>query len=179
MPESVIPNWQSIHTIVFDFDGVFTDNKVWVDQHGKEAVRCDRGDGLAFDMLRRFVIQRNWKLEYFILSKEKNPVVSSRASKLQFSCAQSVSNKVDYLKAYLAENQKTSQGLVYVGNDLNDLAAMRLSGFSIAPSDAHPLIQRQANLVLQQKGGVGFIRAFVEKLLGIDQMSIDEIAQLF
>jgi len=111
--------------------------------------------------------------------KKKNPVVSSRASKLQVSCAQSVSNKVDYLKAYLAENQKTSQGLVYVGNDLNDLAAMRLSGFSIAPSDAHPLIQRQANLVLQQKGGVGFIRAFVEKLLGIDQMSIDEIAQLF
>ena len=63
MPETAIPDWQSIHTIVFDFDGVFTDNKVWVDQDGKESVRCDRGDGLAFEVLRRFVSQRNWKLE--------------------------------------------------------------------------------------------------------------------
>ena len=37
--------------LVFDFDGVFTDNKVWVDQDGKESVRCDRSDGLAFDLL--------------------------------------------------------------------------------------------------------------------------------
>ena len=177
MPETVIPDWQSIHTIVFDFDGVFTDNKVWVDQDGRESVRCDRGDGLALDMLRQFVIQRDWRLEFFILSKEKNPVVSSRARKLQASCVQGMSNKVDFLKSYLAENQKTPQGLVYVGNDLNDLAAMRLSGFSIAPSDAHPLIRRQASLVLQQKGGEGFVRAFVEMLLGIDQMTTDEVAQ--
>jgi len=175
----MVLDWKSIHTIVFDFDGVFTDNKVWVDQDGRESVCCDRADGLAFDMLRQFVILRNWKLEYFILSKEKNAVVLSRARKLQVSCAQGVSNKVDYLKAYLTENQKSPQGLVYVGNDLNDLAAMQLSGFSIAPSDAHPLIRRQANLVLQQKGGEGFVRAFVEKLLGIEQMPIDEVLRLF
>jgi len=179
LPDTISIDWKSIHTIVFDFDGVFTDNKVWVDQDGKESVRCDRGDGLAFDMLRRFVIQRNWNLEYFILSKEKNPVVSSRANKLQVSCTQGVSNKVDYLKNYLAENQKIPQGLVYLGNDLNDLAAMRFSGFSVAPSDAHPLIQREAKLVLQQKGGEGFVRAFIEKLLGIEQISSDEIAKLF
>lgn len=178
MTDKKIPDWKDIHTIVFDFDGVFTDNKVWVYQNGVETVCCDRADGLAFDMLRRFIVQRNWRLEYFILSKEKNPVVSSRARKLQISCAQGVSNKVDFLKAYLAENQKTPQGLVYIGNDLNDLAAMRLSGFSIAPSDAHPLIRRQANLVLQQKGGEGFVRAFVEMLLGIEQMSTNEVVQL-
>lgn len=179
MRETVILDWQSIHTIVFDFDGVFTDNRVWVDQDGKESVRCDRGDGLAFDMLRWFIVQKDWRLEYFILSKEKNPVVSSRARKLQVSCKQGVSNKSDYLKIYLAENQKTPQGLVYIGNDLNDLAAMQLAGFSVAPSDAHPLIQRKANLVLQQKGGEGFVRAFVEKLLGVGQMSIDEVTRFF
>ena len=178
MPETSIPDWKLIHTIVFDFDGVFTDNKVWVNEDGKESVRCDRSDGLAFDMLRRFVVKMNWKLEYFILSQEQNRVVYSRARKLKVPCAQGVSNKTDYLKAYLAENQKTMRGLIYVGNDLNDLAAMRLSGFSVAPSDAHPVIQRQANYVLEQKGGEGFVRAFIEQLLCVEQMSIDEVVEL-
>lgn len=178
MPKTSIPDWKLIHTIVFDFDGVFTDNKVWVNEDGKESVRCDRSDGLAFDMLRRFVVKMNWKLEYFILSQEKNRVVYSRARKLNVPCAQGVSNKFDYLTAYLSENQKTMQGLIYVGNDLNDLAAMRLSGFSVAPSNAHPVIQRQANCVLGQKGGEGFVRAFIEQLLRIEQMSIDEVVEL-
>jgi len=179
LSEKTILDWKSIHTIVFDFDGVFTDNKVWVDQDAKESVRCDRGDGLAFDMLRRFVVKQNWTLDYFILSKEKNPVVSLRARKLQIPCMQGMSNKAHYLKEYLSNNQKISKGLIYIGNDLNDLAAMQLSGFSIAPSDAHPLIKQQANLTLPQKGGEGFVRAVVEKILGIEQMSIDEVAHLF
>jgi 3-deoxy-D-manno-octulosonate 8-phosphate phosphatase (KDO 8-P phosphatase) len=179
MPETIFPSWESIHTIVFDFDGVFTDNKVWVDQKGNESVRCDRGDGLALDLLRRFIKENDWKLNYFILSKEKNPVVSARANKMRISCVQGNSNKADYLIAYLAENKCGPEGLVYVGNDLNDLAAMQFAGFSVAPSDAHPLIQQQANLVLSQKGGEGFVREFVEKLLSIKQLPLDKVGQLF
>jgi len=174
-----IPYWSTIHTIVFDFDGIFTDNKVWVDQYGTESVRCDRSDGLAFDLLRRFIKKNNWNLNYFILSKEKNSVVSSRANKLQITCVQGNSNKADYLRAYLVENRHNPEGLIYAGNDINDLGAMQIAGFSVAPSDAHPLIKRQANLVLKQKGGEGFVRAFVEILLGIELMSTDEIAHLF
>jgi 3-deoxy-D-manno-octulosonate 8-phosphate phosphatase (KDO 8-P phosphatase) len=176
--EIPLPDWKSIHTIAFDFDGVFTDNKVWVREDGKESVRCDRGDGLAFDMLRKFSLKVGWNVDYFILSKEKNPVVSLRALKLRVPCVQGVLNKFEYLEVYLAENRKTTQGLVYVGNDLNDLAAMRLSGFSVAPSDAHILIKRHANLVLEQKGGEGFVRAFIERLLCVDQMSVDEVIKL-
>jgi len=47
-----MPGPADLHTIVFDFDGVFTDNKVWVDRDGRESVRCDRADGLALDFLR-------------------------------------------------------------------------------------------------------------------------------
>jgi YrbI family 3-deoxy-D-manno-octulosonate 8-phosphate phosphatase len=178
LPRTSIPDWKSIHTIVFDFDGVFTDNKVWVHEDGTECVRCDRGDGLAFDILRRFVVRMNWNLEYFILSREINSVVYSRARKLKVPCTQGVANKIDYLNTYLTENLKTAKGLIYVGNDLNDLAAMRLSGFSVAPSDAHPLIQREANFVSKHKGGEGFVRSFVEQLLRVEKMPIDEILQL-
>lgn len=175
----LIPNWRTIHTIVFDFDGIFTDNKVWVDQNGSESVRCDRSDGLALDLLRRFTMKNNWNLNYFILSREKNSVVSARASKLQITCVQGNSNKADYLCSYLVKNRHNAKGLMYAGNDLNDLGAMQIAGFSVAPSDAHPLIQQQADLVMPQKGGDGFVRALVEMLLGIEQLTIDEILQLF
>jgi len=137
LSDKQFPDWKDIHTIVFDFDGVFTDNKVWVDQNGVESVQCDRGDGLGFDLLRNFIKTNKWSLNYFILSKEENPVVSVRAKKLQIDCVQSTPNKADYLANYLYENNLRAEGLVYLGNDLNDLAAMRIAGFSVAPSDAH------------------------------------------
>lgn len=178
MPEINMPHWKSIHTIVFDFDGVFTDNKVWVDQDGRESVRCDRGDGLAFDMLRQFKERNNWKLTYFILSKEVNHVVQSRASKLKIPCIQGTKNKVEYIRTYLKKKKRQTEGLLYVGNDLNDLFAMRLAGISVAPSDAHPIIKKQATIVLEKKGGEGFIRTLIEVLLRINQMTDDDLATL-
>lgn len=178
MSKLLIPHWSSIHTIVFDFDGVFTDNKVWTDQFGTENVCCDRGDGLAFDMLRKFVNNNDWDLHYFILSKEENPVVLARAKKLKIPCIQGSMNKLNYLVTYLKENDRNTEGVVYVGNDLNDLGAMRFVGCSVAPSDAHPLILQQASVVLPQKGGSGLVRALIEHLLKVDQMSIYDIINL-
>jgi len=178
-----MPKWSDIHTIIFDFDGVFTDNKVWIDQDGRESVRCDRGDGLAFDLLRGFIAKHAWDLKYFILSKEKNPVVSARAYKLQVECRQGVSEKAtfiqDYLKSLALKHQHPSAGFIYVGNDLNDLGAMKVAGFSVAPSDAHPLIRELANMVLPEKGGEGFVRSFIERLLHVDELSSEDIEELF
>ena len=170
MPDKKLPYWKDVHTIVFDFDGVFTDNKVWLDQNGVESVRCDRGDGLAFDLLRAFIKANNWALNYFILSKEENPVVTVRAEKLHIDCVQAMSDKAAYLANYLDENKLGTEGLVYLGNDLNDLAAMQMAGLSVAPSDAHIIILEQADIVLPQKGGDGFVRSFIELLLGFDEV---------
>ncbi len=174
MTETCILDWKSIHTIVFDFDGVFTDNKVWVDQNGIESVRCDRSDGLAFDMLRSFMGHKKWEVDYFILSKETNPVVASRAKKMNIPCVQSISDKATYLSSYLEKNNKSSDGMVFLGNDLNDLGSIRIAGLSVAPSDGHPIIRNQVDLVLKERGGEGFVRAFIEILLGVDIMSPED-----
>ena len=179
MPYKMLPRWRDVHTIVFDFDGVFTDNKVLVDQDGGESVSCDRGDGLGLDLLRAFIQKNSWDLQYFILSKEVNPVVSARAQKIQVDCIQSMSDKAGHLKKYLMNNNLDSDGLIYLGNDLNDLAAMKIAGFSIAPVDSHPLILNQADLVLPRKGGDGFVREFIEMLIGLERMSATEISNLF
>ena len=182
MSNSKWPALEDIHTIVFDFDGVFTDNKVHVDQDGRESVRCDRGDGLAFDLVRAYEARGYLKAEVFVLSKESNPVVASRCRKMKIGCKQSIGDKLSFLQGHFAETcpeqEAPFEGLVYLGNDLNDLPVMRRARCAVAPSDAHPRVIEVATHVLPQQGGNGFVRAFVERLLGIDNLSEEELDEL-
>lgn len=177
-----LPEWSSIHTLVFDFDGIFTDNKVFVDQDGKESVRCNRADGLAFDMLRKFAALNNWPVNCMILSKETNSVVAARANKLKIQCIQGVDDKPNCLLSHLSktfpDDPDPFKGVIYFGNDLNDLASIQLCGFSIAPSDAHPLIHKYASLVLPLKGGEGFVRYAIELILRINQLDADSLSYI-
>lgn len=181
MPK-VFPDIATIHTVAFDFDGVFTDNKVWVDQNGCESVRCDRGDGLAFDLVRAFKQQGKLNAEFFILSKEPNPVVMSRARKLKLECRHGIRDKLSYVREYLKiqfpTNSDSFEGFVYLGNDLNDLPLMRHAGYAVAPADAHPKVCEVAHLVMEQRGGEGFVRAFIERLLDINQLTEEKIDEL-
>lgn len=178
----LLPPLSGIHTIAFDFDGVFTDNKVWVDQDGRELVRCDRGDGLAFDLIRAFQRNGRLKAECFILSKETNAVVLARARKLKIDCHNGVGDKLGFITRHLAGrlpgHADPFAGLVYLGNDLNDLPIMRRAGYAVAPADAHPLVSDVAHLVLPQRGGEGFVRAVIEHLLRINELSKEEIDEL-
>jgi len=176
------PSVQNIHTVIFDFDGVFTDNKVYVGQDGMEWVRCDRGDGLAIDLLRRYRQKRALNLDFFILSTERNPVVAARARKLKMECMQDVGDKLGFVTRYLGEHcpgmSDVFAGLVYLGNDLNDLPVLERAGFSIVPSDAHERVRAAASVVLPQPGGQGFVREAVERLLNISSMTQEEIHEL-
>ena len=177
-----LPPLASIHTVVFDFDGVFTDNKVWVDQDGRESVRCDRGDGLAFELVRAFQRRGRIAAEFFILSREQNPVVLVRARKLRLTCHHAIDNKLSFIERHLAErfpdDPGALAGLIYLGNDINDLPVMRRAGYAVAPSDAHPAVRDVAHLVLAQSGGNGFVRAFLERLLRIGDLTLDELEEL-
>ena len=178
LQKDCFPKWQAIHTLIFDFDGVFTDNKVWVDQKGNESVRCDRGDGLAFDMLRKFIAVNHWDLRYFILSRETNPVVSIRAEKLKIDCVRSIRHKGEFVSSYLNNKCLKPTGLLYVGNDLNDLQVMSIAGWFVAPADSHPKILESADVIFPQTGGNGFVRAFIEELININKMKPKEILNL-
>jgi YrbI family 3-deoxy-D-manno-octulosonate 8-phosphate phosphatase len=167
------PALSSIHTIGFDFDGVFTDNNVWVDETGRESVCCSRADGMAFDLVRAFVRRGRFAAELFILSKEANPVVLARAKKMRLDCHHGVTDKLRQ-----PDRADPFAGFVYVGNDLNDLPLMRRAGFGVAPADAHPLVREVADVTMSERGGDGFVRAVIEGLLRIDQLSAQELDDL-
>lgn len=148
-----------VQALVMDFDGVFTDNTVYVLEDGREAVRASRGDGMGLSMLRAT------GMPLFILSKERNPVVTARANKLKIECQQSTDDKLPAMMAWLEARGIEPASAVYVGNDVNDLECLRAAGCGVVPSDAHPRALAAADVVLSQPGGGGALRELCDLIL--------------
>jgi YrbI family 3-deoxy-D-manno-octulosonate 8-phosphate phosphatase len=151
-----------IQAFIFDFDGVMTNNLLYIDQDGKEFVQCSREDGLAFDVLRKL------KMPAFIISTEKNPVVTKRANKLKITAIQGVKNKVKAIKDLAHKNSYDLENIFYVGNDINDYHAMKICGFSACPADSNFKIKELSEIVLKTNGGEGVVRDLLEDVFSID-----------
>ncbi len=150
---------QSIKAIVFDFDGVMTDDQVYITETGQEMVMASRSDGMGISALR------NAGLKLLILSKERNPVVARRAEKLQIEVIQACDNKLEALTKWLSKNQLLLSQCAYVGNDINDLQCMQAVKLAIAPIDAHPQATQAAHWRLTRAGGKGAIRELSDAII--------------
>jgi YrbI family 3-deoxy-D-manno-octulosonate 8-phosphate phosphatase len=157
---------ENLDAIIFDFDGVLTDNRVYIDQNGAELVSCSRSDGLAFDVLR--VLGK----PTYVLSTEKNPVVSKRAEKLKIPVLQGVKDKAKALRNLAGRKKYELDKILYVGNDLNDYKAMTLCGYSVCPADSHYRIKGVATITLKTVGGAGVARELLEDIFGLDFIEI-------
>jgi len=151
-----------VQLIVFDFDGVFTDDHVFVSQDGTEAVRCSRSDGMGVKLAR------NAGIRMLILSTEENPVVSQRADKLRVDVLQGVENKLATLSAYLAEHQIDWADTIYVGNDINDAECLRKVGCGVAVADANASAIASSDMILSSGGGQNAVRELIDLVLAFD-----------
>ena len=156
----------NIDALVFDFDGVLTNNLVYLSQTGEESVACSRADGLAFHVLRKI------NKPTFILSTEENSVVTMRAKKLKVPSVQGVSDKVKAIKELVDENHYNLKNILYVGNDLNDYLVMQQCGFTACPSDSHKKIKSISTFKLKSKGGEGVVRELLEDVFELDFIKI-------
>ena len=138
--------------LILDFDGVFTDNRVIVFQDGSEAVLCSRSDGWGLSEIK------NMGIPISVISAEKNPVVAARCNKLGIEYAHGVCDKLAVLKRWAQERNVDLEDIVYLGNDMNDLACLKAVGCAVVVADSHPEASRVAKIVLTAKGGEGAIR---------------------
>jgi N-acylneuraminate cytidylyltransferase len=145
--------------IVFDFDGVMTDNRVIVHADGSESVMCNRSDGMGVDRLRAI------GMKMIILSKERNPICHRRAEKLKIECENAIDDKLSRLREFASRNGLALGEIAYLGNDINDLECMRHVGLSVAVADAWPAVKKQARLVLTMNGGCGAVREFSDRVI--------------
>jgi YrbI family 3-deoxy-D-manno-octulosonate 8-phosphate phosphatase len=151
---------RSIRLLVWDFDGVWTDNRVLVLEDGTEGVMCNRSDGLGIGMLAKA------GLPMLVLSKETNPVVAARCRKLSVDCIQGIDDKASVLKKLSEHRGIELRHVAYVGNDLNDLPCMQLVGLPVAVADAWPAVLPAARFVTTRKGGHGAAREVCDWFLG-------------
>ena len=150
---------EKLDLIVFDFDGVFTDNRVWVDQNGVEQIAASRGDGMGISLLKKA------GFEAIVLSTETNPVVAARCKKMKLPVYQGVEAKGQVLQNLLDEKGVPGENVIFVGNDVNDLPCFPLVGCAVVVADAHPAILPEADLVLSQPGGFGAVRELCDLIL--------------
>jgi YrbI family 3-deoxy-D-manno-octulosonate 8-phosphate phosphatase len=143
---------RQMRLVAFDFDGVFTDNMVFVFEDGSEAVRCFRSDGIGLKKLKQLDI------ETVIISTESNPVVSARARKLQIRCFQNCEDKRETLESLAQEMGISLAEIAFVGNDINDRPCLTCVGLPIVVQDAHPDVIPLAAYRTTARGGYGAVR---------------------
>ncbi len=148
-----------VEALILDFDGVLTDNRVWTDERGREAVASNRSDSEGLSHLRRRGIQ------VWVISKETNPVVAARCNKLNIPFLQGIADKASALQRLLAEQKLEAEQVIYLGNDTNDLPCFPLVGWAVAVADAHPQVAQQADYILRHAGGHGAVRELCDLLL--------------
>ena len=155
--DRVLP--ERVSLLVLDFDGVITDDRVYVNERGEEAVAAFRGDGMGISALR------NLGVETIILSREVNPVVKARGDKLGVPVYQGILEKGEALKEILNEKKISGDEVVYLGNDVNDLPCFPLVGFAAVVADAHPTAIQEAHYILSKKGGHGAVRELCDLII--------------
>ncbi len=148
-----------IKLIAFDFDGVFTNNKVYTQQDGSESICCWRSDGLGLARLK------DAGVKIIIISTEQNPVVSARASKLNIACIQGVDDKLSALQDAMQTNGCSAAETAFVGNDINDLECLDAVGLPMVVADAHGDVIEHALYRTIAPGGHGAVREICDLIV--------------
>ena len=146
----------TVRFAVFDFDGVFSDNRVWTNDRGEESVACFRGDTMGLRRLDEVGI------EYLILTSETNDAVAARARKMRVDCIKGIEDKLPVLRAEVERRGVSLAETSYVGNDVNDAECLAAVGFPVVPADAWAEVVPLARLVLTRAGGHGCVREFCD-----------------
>ena len=148
------PMPENVQLIICDFDGVITDNRVWVNADGTEFVAAYRSDSIGVQLLREIGI------EVMILSSEPNRVVEARARKMGIEVIHGVGihDKGRVMREILGRKNVKAENVVFIGNDVNDLPCFEVAGWSVAVADAYPEVIHAADFVSSKPGGHGALR---------------------
>jgi len=141
-----------------DFDGCLTDDRVWLNQEGEEFVAANRKDGLAVKRLKNLGIQ------VVIASTETNKVVLARGNKMGVEVLQGLSDKAESIEQYLSHKNIAWSDVWYIGNDVNDLGALKKAKLSICPADAVKKVRKTVDIVLKTFGGKGILSEIATEL---------------
>ena len=168
--ESLKASLERIQAIAFDVDGVLTDGGFFWGPAGEEWKRFCFADIMGLSLARRAGIQ------LALISGEDSPLVDRYARKMQIQhVAKGCRDKANALREFAHASAIDLPQICFMGDDVNDLPAMKVAGLSAAPSTAMSDVLTHADFVAKSAGGNGAARELVEALLKARGLSAREV----
>ncbi len=150
----------TIKAIALDVDGVLTDGAVWWGPNGEEWKRFSFSDIMGVSLARKAGIIVT------LISGEDSPLVDRYAAKMNLAdITKGCKDKAAALGAFAGRHQLALQEICFMGDDVNDVAAMRIAGLAACPADAQPAALKHATFVSRRPGGNGAVRELVDAIL--------------
>ena len=150
----------AVKALALDVDGVLTDGGVWWGPDGAEWKRFSFADIMGVSLMRKA------GLMVTLISGEDSPLVDRFAAKMNLGdIAKGTKDKAAALRAFAERHGLRLDEICFMGDDVNDLAAMRLAGLAAAPANAQPEVREKADVVTQAAGGNGAVRELVDLVL--------------
>jgi len=151
-----------------DVDGVLTDAGMYYAESGDEWKKVKTRDGMGIKLLQRAGIITA------IVTQERTKLVARRAEKLTIpELHQGVMDKLTVIREMAARHGLTLKQVAYIGDDVNDLEALKAVGFSASPADGLPDIVAAVDYVCQKKGGEGAVREIIEMILDAQRSKVE------
>ncbi len=149
-----------IKAIFFDVDGVLTDGKIIYDSAGKESKQFNVKDGYIISHLKKAGILVG------IITGRESVVVSNRAAELKLDfCHQGIMDKLSVFEKLVKFHKLKKKQVAYIGDDINDLGALRACGLSACPADAMEYVKSEVEIITSTKGGEGVVREVADLIL--------------
>ncbi len=143
---------------VIDVDGTMTDAGIYYDENGNEMKKFSTKDAAGF-----FAIHAAG-MKTIVLTGRMCKATERRMKEMKVEYLfQNVKDKKSFLEKFMNDNRIVSEELAYIGDDLNDLASMRLAGYVACPADSCMEVLSHANYISSKKGGEGAVRDIVEQ----------------
>lgn len=153
---------KKIKYLIIDVDGTMTDAGIYYDEHGNELKKFCTKDGAGY-----FAAQKAG-IKLMVLTGRECQATTRRMQEMKFDyIVQNVKDKKTYLKSFMEQNGITGQEIGYIGDDLNDLASMKLCGFVGCPADACEEVKALADYVSGVNGGYGAVRDVISAMLKV------------
>ncbi|WP_124981518.1 KdsC family phosphatase [Nonlabens xiamenensis] len=162
MPKSYKELLHDISTFIFDVDGVLTDGRLLISESGELLRTMNAKDGYAI----KAALHQGYKV--CIITGGRNDGVKSRLMGLGVTDVfLNAHDKMVQLTEYVTKYDLKPEEIVYMGDDMPDVPALRYAGLGCCPQDAIPEIKAVSQYISHRKGGDCCVRDIIEQVLKV------------
>lgn len=153
---------ETIKMVITDFDGVVTDNCVYINDDFSMSRKLNFKDIMAFSILKKngYMIG--------IISGEKNAAIEILAKKFQIEeIHQNIRIKIDVLKNIVKKYNLSKEEFLYIGDDINDIECLNFAKYKITvPHSVQKVKDVEGIQVTENEAGNGAFREVTDCLIG-------------